>query len=169
MESLANLLIIPDLKEKIVSLKQYIKSASKYSNKVASFLPIIKDKSFLPVSYSDYTGKVAYINWITRGKTVYLNLNICYNKRGDISCFEVMTKNASIKKVFDINRIRTLDGKRFKRFNDLKRKKSKVYSVKTRSIYSDRPVKLLENGLENFASRDRILKKFDVQLDSSII
>jgi hypothetical protein len=162
MESLAALLIVPDIKTKIASLKQYIKSANKYADKASSFLPMIKDKDFLPLLKSKYSGKVAYVNWITRGKTMYLNLNVCYNARGDISCFEVLTKQATIKKVFDVNRIRTLDGKRFKKYNALKRREAIVYSVDTKRLYPDHPVKLLENGLENFASRDKILKKFEM-------
>jgi hypothetical protein len=163
MECLATSLVVPDIKTKIVALKEYIKGANKYGNYTKSFLPLVKEKGLLPISKTKYSGKVAYINWITRGKTMYLNLNICYNARGNLSCFEILTKNLVIKKVFDINKVRTLDGKRFKRCTELKRGESIVYSVDTRSIYCDKPIKLLENGLENFASRDKILQKFGIQ------
>jgi len=117
----------------------------------------------LPLNHSKYSGKVAYINWITRGKAMYLNLNVCYDNVGNITSFEVMTRNLKVKKLFDVNRVRTLDGKMFKRHTELKRKESLVYTVDTKSLYPGRPIKLLENGLENFASRDRILQKFGVQ------
>lgn len=163
MECLATSLVVPDLKNKIAALKEYIKSASKHGSKTTSFLPIIKEKGLLPLSYKKYSGKVAYVTWITRGKTMYLNLNICYNAQGDISCFEVMTKNLTIKKIFDVKRVRTIDGKMFKSSTELKRRDDYVYTVSTQSIYCGKPIKLIENGLENFASRDKILKKFGVQ------
>jgi hypothetical protein len=162
MESLAEDLTLSDLNNKIATTKVYIENVKRHSHEMKAFLPIFNNAASLPISRTKYDGTVAYINWILRSDELYLCLNISYCLSGRFKCAQTLSQLLTLAELTDRRNIRTLDGRRFKQYYTYTAT-DPVYAVVPDRIISPKSFAIIENGLEAFRSRDKILKRFDVQ------
>ena len=162
MDLLYELLTISDLDDKIISLKKYTRNIRKYALQMRAFLPLFADDWRLPIQHGKYKGKIAYIDWILRSETLYLNLNVTYYSTGLIKSCEALSQCLALEEIGDIRNIRTLSGHRFKK-NFVYDKTLPVYTVLANRIISPKPFAIVDGGIERFASRDKILRKFGLQ------
>ncbi len=165
VNTLAEDLSISDLNDRITATKIYIDNIKRHANEMKAFLPIFNNSASLPISHTKYDGSVAYIGWILRCDELYLCLNVIYFRTGKFKCAQTLSQSLVITELHDRRNIRALDGKQFKRYythND-----DSAYVVVADRIISPNSFAIIENGLEAFRSRDKILKRFDVQ--SSLI
>jgi hypothetical protein len=162
MESLAEELTLSDLNEKIAAIKVYVDNVKRHSHEMKAFLPIFNNAASLPISRTKYDGTVAYIDWILRSDELYLCLNIAYYSTGKFKCAQTLSQSLVITELHDRRNIRTLDGRRFKQYYTYD-SADLVYAVAPDRIISPKAFAIIENGLEIFRSRDKILKRFDVQ------
>lgn len=161
MESLAEDLVASDLSDKIATIRVYIENVKRHSNEMKAFLPVFNNTAPLPISKAKYDGTIAYIDWILRCDELYLCLNVIYFRTGKFKCAQTLSQSLVITELHDRRNIRALDGKQFKRYythND-----DSAYVVIADRIISPKSFAIIENGLEAFRSRDKILKRFDVQ------
>lgn len=166
MESLAEDLTLSDLNDRIAATKIYIENVKKHAFNMKAFLPIFNNAAPLPISKAKYDGTVAYIDWIIRSDELYLCLNISYHTTGRFKCAQTLSQSLVITELHDRRNIKTLDGKRFKQYYT-HHATDPAYAVVSDRIISPKSFAIIENGLEAFKSRDKILKRFDVQ--SSLI
>lgn len=158
MDSLLTLLTIDDFTNKIISLREHTDNIGKYACRMHIFRPILGS---LPIRYGKYNRKIAYIDWILRSDELYLCLNVLYHSTGLIKSVEAVSQQLSISELSDLRNIRTLAGKRFKR--QYKHDKARpVYSVVSERIIAPRPFNIIENGMEHFAMRDKIIEKYSL-------
>lgn len=131
-----------------------------------AFQPIFAENFHLPIYSGKYRGKIAYIDWIIRSETLYLNLNVTYYSTGLIRSCEVLTQSLSLTELTDLKNIRTLSGRKFKK-KLLYNKTNPVYTVVADRIVSPKAFKIIDGGIERFASRDKILSKYSLQSNSN--
>jgi hypothetical protein len=161
MESLAEELTLSDLNEKIAAIKVYVDNVKRHSHEMKAFLPIFNNAASLPISRTKYDGTVAYIDWILRSDELYLCLNITYYSTGKFKCAQTLSQQLTLTELTDRRNIRTLDGKQFKQYYTYS--DDVAYVVVAHRVVSPKAFAIIENGLEAFRSRDKILKRFDVQ------
>lgn len=159
MDTLAEILTIDDLRNKIVSVREYTKNVIRHAHEMKAFLPLFEQTRVLPIKQAKYRGKIAYIDWILRSDELYLGLNVVYHSTGKIKSVEAVSQQLALVVIGDLKNVRTLSGKRFKR-KYVHDKLVPVYTVIADRVISPKPFRIIENGMENFASRDKILKKF---------
>jgi len=159
---LAEDLTIEDLRNKIISIKTYTDNVKRYSYQMKAFLPLFKDNFSLPIKLDKYQGKICYIQYILRSDELYLSLNVTYYKTGMIKSVEAVSQQLAIVELGDMRNIRTLNGKRFKR-KYVHDRLIPVYTVIADRIISPSPFRIIENGMEHFASRDKTIRKYDLQ------
>lgn len=128
-----------------------------------AFQPLFEENWRLPIKLAKYKGKIAYIDWILRSDELYLSLNVTYYKTGNIKSVEAVSQQLGLVDIGDMRNVRTLSGKRFKK-NYVPNKDFPVYSVIGDRIMAPRPFRIVENGMERFAMRDKILKRFELCL-----
>jgi len=163
MESLLEILSIEDLKNKIVSTKEYTKNIKLYAPQMKAFLPLFIENWRLPIKHGKYNGKICYIDWILRSDELFLNLNVTYYSTGTIKHLESVSQQLALVDIGDMRNVRTLSGKRFKRKYVVSRKEM-VYSVIADRVIESKPFAIMDGGLERFAMRDKILKRFELCL-----
>lgn len=159
MESLAELLVLSDLTNNIKSIKTYIENVKRHSNEMKAFLPIFNNTASLPIISSKYNGSIAYIDWILRSDVLYLCLNVIYFSTGRFKCALALSQQLTLVELTDRWNITTLSGKKFKQYH-MRDNLLETYSVVTDRIISPRPFAIIENGLEAFKCRDKILKRY---------
>jgi hypothetical protein len=159
MESLLELLTIDDLKNKIVSTKEYTNNIKRYAYQMKAFWPLFEQTWDLPIKHAKYHGKICYIDWILRSDELYLGLNVTYYKTGLIKSVEGLSQQLTLVELGDLRNIKTLAGKRFKKKYVYNRKEM-VYSVIGDRIISPKPFAIVQGGMERFANREKILKRF---------
>jgi aminopeptidase-like protein len=163
MDSLVELLTISDIDDRIRSLNLYISNIKKYSSQMKAFLPVFDENWRLPIKNEKYSGKIAYIDWILRSDELFLNFNIVYHSTGLIKCCESLSQCLRLTEITDIRNVKTLFGRRFrKRF--VYDKLNPVNVVLSDRVISPKVFAISDSGIEKFASRDRILKKFGLHL-----
>lgn len=158
MESLAEDLTLSDLNDKIAATKIYIENVNRHAHEMKAFLPIFNNTAPLPISKAKYDGTIAYIDWILRSDELYLCLNITYCSTGKFKCAQTLSQLLTLTELTDRRNIRTLDGKHFKQHYTHSAFDS-VYSVVADRIISPKSFAIIENGLEAFKSRDKILER----------
>lgn len=166
MNSLAEDLVASDLLDKIAMIQVYIDNVKRHSHEMKAFLPIFDNTAPLPISKTKYDGKIAYIAWVIRSDELYLCLNVTYYSTGRFKCAQTLSQSLVITELHDCRNIRTLDGRKFKQHYTYS-SVDPVYAVVADRIISPKSFAIIENGLEAFKCRDKILKRFDVQ--SSLI
>ena len=162
MDSLLTLLTINDLKDKIIATKKHTRNIRKYASQMKVFQSVFEEDFRLPIYHGKYKGKIAYIDWIIRSESLYLNLNVTYYSTGLIKSCEVLTQSLSLAELTDIRNITTLSGRKFKK-KFIYGKTHPVYMVVADRIVSPKAFKIVDGGMERFASRDKILNKYDLQ------
>lgn len=162
MSSLAEDLTLSDLNDKIASTKIYIDNVKRHSHEMKAFLPIFENSAPLPISHVKYEGTIAYINWILRSDELFLNLNVTYYSTGKLKCALALSQLLALVELTDVRNVRTLDGKRFRKYFTYSGVEP-VYAVVADRIISPKSFAIIENGLEAFKCRGKILKRFDVQ------
>lgn len=159
MESLLELLTVDDLNNKIVAVREYTNNIKRYASQMKAFVPLFEQRWDLPIKYAKYKGKICYIDYIIRSDELYLSLNATYHKTGLIKSVESLSQQLAIVELGDLRNIKTLSGKRFKK-NYVFNRKEMVYSVIGDRIVSPKPFAIVQGGMERFALRDKILKRF---------
>jgi len=162
MDSLYEILTIEDLDNKIKSTKIYIENIKTHAQQMKAFLPLFQENWRLPIKQSKYKGKIAYIDWILRSDELYLSLNVAYHSTGTIKSVEAVSQLLTLEEIGDIRNVVTLSGKRFKR-KYIYDKTLPVYTVLANRVISPETFAIIENGMENFAQRERMLRKFGLQ------
>lgn len=162
MDSLLELLTIDDFKNKIASTKECIRNIRKYALDMKAFQPLFHENWRLPIKLDKYKGKIAYIDWILRSDELYLSLNVTYYRTGLVKSVEAVSQQLALVEIGDLKNVRTLSGKRFKR-NYVHDKLIPVYTVIADRVITPKPFAIIDGGMERFAMRDKILKKFDLQ------
>jgi len=163
MQSLTELLLLPDLKNKIVSTKKYIVNAKKYAQQMKMFTPVFEQNWKLPLLKDKYSGKIAHVDWVLYDEELYLCLNVIYRKAGLIKCCEVLSSDLKLIVINDTKRVKTLSGKSFKRRVSYN-KDDVMYSISTDKLIPQQPFAIISNGMEHFANRDKILSRFNNQM-----
>ena len=161
MNILAEDLTLSDLNDRIASTKAHIENVKRHAEEMKAFLPVFNN-AVLPINKIKYCGTIAYIDWILRSDELYLCLNISYCLSGRFKCAQTLSQLLALTELTDRRNIRTLDGKQFKRYYTYSATEH-VYAVVPDRIISPRSFAIIENGLERFVSRDKILKRFGVQ------
>jgi len=161
MESLAEDLTLSDLNDKITSTLVYIENVKKHAHEMKAFLPIFNNTAPFPISKVKYDGTVAYIDWILRSDELYLCLNITYYSTGKFKCAQTLSQLLTLAELTDRRNIKTLDGKRFKQYYT-HTATDPVYAVVPDRIISPKSFAIIENGLEAFKCRDKILERLSV-------
>lgn len=160
MDSLLELLSLDDLSNRIVSTKEYIANVRKYALDMKAFLPLFKENWRLPIKHAKYDGKIAYIQWILRSDELYLSLNVTYYSTGLIKSVEAVSQQLALVEIGDMRNVRTLNGKKFKR-KYVHDKAFPVYTVIADRVIEAKPFAISDGGMERFAMRDKILKRFE--------
>ena len=163
MDSLAELLTLDDLRNKIVSVKHYTNNIKRYATQMKAFRPLFIENWRLPIKYAKYNGKIAYIQWILRSDELYLSLNVTYYRTGLIKSVESVSQQLALVDIGDLRNVRTLSGKRFKK-SYVHDKVFPVYSVIADRVIASKPFAISDGGMERFASRDKIIKRFELCL-----
>lgn len=159
MNSLAEDLTLSDLNDRIAETELYIENVKKHAHEMKAFLPIFNNAAPLPISKSEYNGTVAYIDWILRSDELYLCLNITYYSTGKFKCAQTLSQLLILTELSDRRNIRTLDGRRFKQYYTHSATEL-IHVVVPERIISPKSFAIIENGLEAFKSRDKILERF---------
>lgn len=162
MESLVEDLTLSDLEHRIAFTAIYIDNVKRHSHEMKAFLPIFENSSPLPISHVKYEGTIAYINWILRSDELFLNLNVTYYSTGKLKCALALSQLLALVELTDVRNVRTLDGKRFRKYFTYSSTEP-VHVVVADRIISSKSFAIIENGLEAFKCRDKILEKFGVQ------
>ena len=162
MDSLLELLTLSDLNDKIISTKKYIENIKEYAPQMKAFLPLFDENWRLPIKLAKYKGKICYIDYILRSDTIYLCLNVSYFSTGLIKSLEGVTQCLALTEITDLRNIRTLSGKKFKK-NYIHDKTTPVYTVIADRVISPKSFAIVDGGVEKFAKRDDILKKYGLQ------
>jgi hypothetical protein len=162
MDTLVEILTLDDLKNKIASAKEYIRNIRKYGSDMKAFLPLFAEDWRLPIKLAKYNGKIAYIDWILRSDELFLCLNVTYFKTGKIKSVESVSQQLALVEIGDLKNVRTLSGKRFKK-NYVQDRSIPVYTVIGDRIIAPKPFKIVENGMERFAMRKKIIEKYSLQ------
>lgn len=163
MDSLVEILTLEDLGNKIVSLKEYTRNLKVHAPQMKAFLPLIGSGFHIPIRYGKYGKKICYIDWILRSDELYLSLNVTYYSTGLIKSVEAVSQQLALTELNDLRNIRTLAGKRFKRKYQHD-KSIPAYSVVTERIIDAKPFAITDGGMDHFAMRDKILKKFSMEI-----
>lgn len=167
MDNLVELLTIDDLKNRIVSTKEYMRNVRKYALDMKAFQPLFQENWRLPIKLGKYMGKICYVKYILRSDELFLCLNVTYYKTGKIKSVECVSQQLTLVQIGDMKHVRTLSGKKFKR-KYVHDRSIPVYTVIADRVISARPFKIVENGMERFAMRDKILKKYDCLQSASL-
>lgn len=162
MESLIEELTLSDLNDRIAFTKTYIDNVKMHAHEMKAFLPIFTNSAHLPISRVKYDGTIAYIDWILRSDELFLNLNVIYYSTGKLKCALALSQLLVLVELSDVRNVRTLSGKRFKK-HFVYEGDGPVHAVVADRVISPKAFAIIENGLEAFRSRDKILKRFDVQ------
>ena len=162
MESLAEQLSLSDLNDKIATTKIYIENVKRHAHEMKAFLPIFNNTASLPITHEKFDGKIAYVSWVVRSDELYLCLNITYYSTGKFKCAQTLSQQLTLTELTDRWNIKTLSGKRFKQYY-MRSATDLTYTVVADRIISPKSFAIIENGLEAFKCRDKILKRFDVQ------
>ncbi len=163
MDSLLELLSIDDLRDKIVSTKQYIDNIKRYAEQMKAFRPLFADGWRLPIKYAKYSGKICYIQYILRSDELYLCLNVAYHSTGSIKSVEAVSQQLALVSIGDVRNVRTLSGKKFKK-KYVQDRALPVYTVIADRVICPKPFAISDGGMERFASRNKILEKYSLQL-----
>jgi len=158
MESLAEDLTLSDLNDKIAAVKIYIENIKRHSHEMKAFLPIFNNTAPLPINKAKYDGTIAYIDWILRSDELYLCLNVTYFSTGKFKCAQTLSQLLTLTELTDRRNIRTLDGRRFKQYYT-HTASDPTYAVVSDRIVSPKSFAIIENGLEAFKCRDKILER----------
>ncbi len=162
MDALTDILLLEDLENKIKTTTREIRNLKLHCEEFKCFHSILNEKFCFPITVAPYCGKIMYIDWILCQNVVYLSLNCSYNKHGRLKSVDTVAQTGDIVLITDVWNIRTLGGRRFKKFIDV----GKDNLVNTIDIIAlmpdDSQIRIIENGLEYFASREKIMKKFNI-------
>lgn len=162
MDTLAEDLTLSDLENRIAFTEIYIDNVKRHSHEMKAFLPIFENSAPLPISHVKYDGTIAYINWILRSDELFLNLNVTYYSTGKLKCALALSQLLALVELTDVRNVRTFDGRRFRKYFTYSAP-APVYVVVADRIISPKSFAIIENGLEAFKCRDKILKRFEIQ------
>lgn len=164
-QSLVEILLLEDLENKKKACLSELRNLEIYKKQIRDFFPILNNAFSIPITVSKYRGKIMYVDFILLYSRVYLSLNCVYSKQGEIKSVESVTKRMAIRKLTDVNDIRTLSGKKFKLQIDVNNYNI-VTVVNTSALTpKDDNVRIIENGLEVFAAREKIVERFSRYFD----
>jgi hypothetical protein len=165
VQLLTNILLLDDLEEKAKTDLLELRNLGLYKKDIRKFANFLNNRFFLPIVSVEYSDKIMYVDFILRKTRLYLSLNIIYDNDNKIVCVEAVTQQLTLKKIYDVDNIRTLSGRRFKQ-NIVINKNKNVNVVDISALVPcSENIKVIENGIENFACRDKIIKKFEKFFD----
>ena len=162
MQQLIEILLTKNLEDRVNSRTLELRNLELHKQKIRMFSGFFKNFS-LPVYSTKYNGKIMYVSFILRQNRLYLSLNISYDNDGVIVCVESLSHSRAFERLYETDSIRTLGGKKLMRQIDVSKVKDKIVNVvDTKALFlkSDK-IRIIENGLEKFAARDKIMSMFD--------